>query len=351
MAGSPTLSERLRTFFREEWRQLITIQPSDRPWMVPASAALAIGLPLLAGAAAGRLDWGLVASLGGLVILYLPATVLWHRLIVVGGCAVAFTTCYGLGWLSQFTPALTIATLSLLTFGITILGRYFGVGPPGPLFFVMVAAIGANTPVPQEIFLPRLWLVAAGSLGAWLIALSYSVYALRRRVPRPLPERPADVANYVFVDSAVIALAVGASLAFADLLQLEKPYWVPVSCVAVLQGANLRAVWNRQVHRVVGTSLGLLLAWGFLALPLGPWSLSLILMLLTFAIETAIVRHYAFAVTFVTPLALLLAEAATQGNVPASSLLRARFVDTIVGCLVGFLGGFVLYRRVRRSSP
>jgi hypothetical protein len=30
---------------------------------------------------------------------------------------------------------------------------------------------------------------------------------------------------------------------------------VPVSCLAVLQGASLRAVWNRQFQRLLGTAL------------------------------------------------------------------------------------------------
>ena len=52
-----------------EGRQLITIRPSDRPWQMPFAAALASGLPLLVGAAFGRVDYGLVSSLGGLVFL------------------------------------------------------------------------------------------------------------------------------------------------------------------------------------------------------------------------------------------------------------------------------------------
>lgn len=40
----------------------------------------------------------------------------------------------------------------------------------------------------------------------------------------------------------------------------------------MIQGASLRAVWTRQLHRVLGTSIGLLLAWGLLLLPLDNWT-------------------------------------------------------------------------------
>lgn len=63
-----------RAMLREEWRQLATIHPSDRPWQMPFAAALASGLPLLVGAWFGHMDYGLVSSLGGLVFLYTPNT-------------------------------------------------------------------------------------------------------------------------------------------------------------------------------------------------------------------------------------------------------------------------------------
>lgn len=98
----------------------------------------------------------------------------------------------------------------------------------------------------------------------------------------------------------MIGLFVGISLALAQALQLERPYWVPVSCLAVIQGASLRAVWTKQVHRIAGTAVGLLLAWGLLLMPLDEWSFSLLLMLLAFITETLVVRHYGLAVIFIT---------------------------------------------------
>lgn len=160
---------------------------------------------------------------------------------------------------------------------------------------------------------------------------------------------PVASFDWVIFDSVLIGLFVGIALAIAQLLQLEKAYWVPVSCLAVIQGVSLRAVWDKQLHRVLGTGIGLLLAWGLLLLPLNSWSIALVMMLLCFIIETAVVRHYAFAAIFITPLTILLAEAATLGHSSATPLIEARFYDTLLGCLVGLLGGVCLHSPVFRE--
>ena len=111
----------------------------------------------------------------------------------------------------------------------------------------------------------------------------------------------------------------------------------------MIQGASLRAVWNRQLHRIVGTGIGMLLAWCLLLLPLDKWTVSLTMMALTFVIETAVVRHYAFAAVFITPLTILLAEAARLGQGSPGPFIQARFVDTLLGCAVGLAGGVCLH--------
>ena len=105
----------------------------------------------------------------------------------------------------------------------------------------------------------------------------------------------------------------------------------------------MRAVWNKQLQRILGTGIGLLAAWGMLLLPLDKWTIPLMMMVLCFVVETAVVRHYAFAAIFITPMTILLAEAATLGHGPASTLIEARFYDTVLGCLVGLVGAVCLH--------
>jgi uncharacterized membrane protein YccC len=111
---------------------------------------------------------------------------------------------------------------------------------------------------------------------------------------------------------------------------------------------------------VVGTGLGLLLSLGLLAMPLDKWTISLMVMALSFIIETAVVRHYGFAVIFITPLTIFLAEAATLGHGSPTALIQSRFFDTVLGCVVGLIGGICLHsprfresvgRQLRRLTP
>lgn len=334
---------KLQVLMREELRHLTTIQTSDRLWQMPFAAALALGLPLLVGAYFNRLDYGLVSSLGGLVFLYMPNTPSYHRMISVMACAFGMTACYALGLMSHFFAPVMMPVLVFIAILVTMVCRFYGLGPPGSLFFIMTASIGAYSPV-EVLQVPLMvGLITMGCLLACLIGFLYSVYILRIQAPIPVAPLPPPTFDFVVFDPVVIGVFVGISLAAAQLLQLEKAYWVPVSCLAVIQGASLRAVWSRQLHRVIGTGIGLLVSWGLLLLPLDKWSISLTMMVLAFVIEVAVVRHYAFATIFITPLTILLAEAATLGHGSPSVLIQARFFDTVLGCFVGLVGGICLH--------
>jgi hypothetical protein len=326
-----------------EVRQLLTVNASDRRWHMPFAAALASGLPLLAGAYFDHMAYGLVASLGGMVFLYLPNTPLSHRMVSLMACAFGMIACYTLGIFSHFFPLLMTPVLVFIAILVTMVCRFYRVGPPGSLFFVMAASIGAFSPVDLTQLPLHVGLITLGCLLACLVAFFYSLYAMRLQPPRPVAPLPPARFDFVVFDSVVIGVFVGVSLALAQLLQLERAYWVPISCVAVIQEQSLRAVWNRQVQRIIGTGIGLLLAWGVLLLPLDKWTISLAMMVLVFVVEMAVVRHYGFAAIFVTPMTILLVEAASLGHGSAASLIAARFFDTVLGCAVGLAGGACLH--------
>ncbi|MDE2583905.1 MAG: FUSC family protein, partial [Betaproteobacteria bacterium] len=143
MTSPPSRWSGLLALLRAELRQLTSIRPSDRPWQMPFAAALASGLPLLVGAYFCRMDYGLVSSLGGLVFLYLPETPLHHRMVSLMACAFAMTACYALGVMSHLLPALMMVVLTFTAILVTMLCRFYRVGVPGSLFFIMAAAIGA----------------------------------------------------------------------------------------------------------------------------------------------------------------------------------------------------------------
>ena len=341
----------LARWLRAEWQQLTTFHPTRRRWQMPVGAALASGLPLLVGAYFGRLDYGLVSSLGGLAFLYLPDTPMHHRMARLMACIFAMSACYALGIMTHAVAAATVPLLTVIAVLVTMACRYYRIGPPGSLFFVMVAAIGAYSPVPVLELPLRVGLIFLGGLLAAVVAFGYSLVVLRRQAPAPAAPLPRPGFDFVVLDAVLIGALVGISLALAVAFRLERPYWVPVSCLAVVQGSSLRAVWNRNLHRVAGTALGMLVASGVLSLPLGPWTVAPVVMLLSFAVEWLVVRHYGLAAVFITPLTILLAEAATlDPQASHAALIQSRFLDTALGCAVGLAGGVVLHQPRLRAA-
>ena len=334
---------RLKVLVQTELQHLTTINASDRRWQMPFAAALASGLPLLVGAYFDHMEYGLISSLGGLVFLYLPETPMYHRMVLLMASAFAMIASYALGVISHFFPPLMMLVLTFTAILVTMLCRYYNLSPPGSLFFIMAASIGAYSPGEVMQVPLKVGLLTMGSLLACLIAFFYSVFMLRLVPPKPVTPLPPATFDFVVFDSIIIGAFVGISLALAQALQLEQAYWVPVSCLAVIQGMSLRAVWNKQLQRVIGTGVGLLLAWGLLSLPLEKWSISFVMIMLAFLIEVLIVRHYAIAAIFITPMTILLVEASTLGHASPNVLIQARFFDTVLGCLVGLAGGICLH--------
>lgn len=338
----------LRQVFQEEWRQLWTISSSTRPWQMALAAACATGIPLVVGAYFNVLSFGLFASLGGLCFVYAPNTELYHRMAVLMACAFGMTACYTLGLLTFYVPGLMVPVLTGMTIVVTMIQRYYNLGPPGTLFFVMPAMIGAYTMRPELNIFTAVGVFSAGTTLAVAIAFMYSLYAISRG---PVDKASGVIRNfnYVIVEPVCIGLTVGASLGVAHILQLPRPYWVPISCIAVMQVATFRDVWRRQLHRIIGTAFGVGVGIAVLTLNMDVWGVALTMFGLFFVIEYLIPRNYALAVIFITPMTILLAESASLHLGAAHSVAWIRLIDTVVGSLMGLLGAALMHHPATRS--
>ncbi len=344
-----TAFERFKTLTAEEWALLKKVNSTDRLWQMPIAAALSSGLPLCVGAWFGRIDFGLISSLGGLAFLYTPNTRLTRRMAGLMAFGFGMTACFAFGLIAQHWPWARVPTLTFVAVLSTMLSRYFQTPPPGNFFFILCCVMGLFTPTPA-LDVPRsVGLMFMGCFLALMVAFFYSLIELRLRDARAPVEPTGYDFDAVIFDALAIGLTIGASLALALALQLERPYWVPVSCAAVVQGQTMRAVWTKQLHRIIGTTIGLAVAFALVALPLDAWGVAATIMVLTFLVETAIVRHYGFAAMIFTPLTILLAEAA-RPDAAAGALIQARFLDTIIGCAMGLAGAAIIHRPTLRAK-
>ncbi|MFC6066257.1 FUSC family protein [Streptomyces ochraceiscleroticus] len=115
----------------------------------------------------------------------------------------------------------------------------------------------------------------------------------------------------------------------------EHPYWAVVTAASVFQ-ANTTLSWQRAVQRALGNLLGLLLFTALLpVIHTGHLAMVLLVLLFQIGAEAWIPRNYWLGSVCVTPMALLLTS---FGNaMPAGVLVRDRWVDTVVGAVIGLV--------------
>lgn len=355
---------------RNHLQPLLEWRSPGLSWHVPFLAALGVGIPVFLGVWSGQPRHAMLAATGAMVILYLPQAIptIAGKMTRLVTCSAGFVVSYILGAASAFHPAVAIPLLGLLTLIATTLCRWNRVPPPGSFFFVVTASIACNARFnPLAIPANAGW-IALGALTSCLLAFIYliicsgglrpSVTSARSALVLPAtlhpsspetttPPRPDPVTHdprlaAILVESAIIATSVALSLLAARLLHLQNPYWVPISCAAILQGGTFRAVWHRKVHRIVGTALGMGISWFLFPRIPDPLAMAITVTLLVFIVEFLVTRHYGLAVIFITPLTVCFAEFAS-GGVPIHDLFTARLIDITLGSLIGAAGGFLLH--------
>jgi hypothetical protein len=349
------VAREIKGFFR--------LRQTERLWHIPVLASLCVGIPLLLGLYFDNLKSGLVASLAGLVILYLPASsTIANRMTMLLICSFGFMISYGVGLIFSFNPIVSAIVLGVFSTTVHWVTLYFKTRPPGSFFFIMVATMASCIPYNLHTIPERLGLMGMGTMLACLLALIYCLLTVKLY---PI-QKSNSVSTIIMknkyvniVEALIIGLFMFGSLMIGRLLKLQNPYWVPISCAAVMQGASLYHIWQRVLHRVLGTYIGFALCWVMLSISKEPLSICISIIVLQFIVEMLVVRHYALAVIFITALTVLLTEAANPLIQDPNLLVYIRFWDIALGSTLGFVGGWVLYhekiryhavKRIRKAS-
>lgn len=292
---------------------------------------------------------------GAFVALFAANSGARERAKILPCVAVALLVCAALGATLAPWAWLTAAGLVVVTIVTCALAHAFRLGAPGPVFFVLTYGLAGNiTAVVDGQRLNNPWVflaaLAAGMLFSYLLALAPLLRTNERRKPsRPLRQLlPGPWLGQgeweLIARSALVALA-GTAISII-WLDPHRAYWTVSAGIAVIGlTAGRRPAVGRGLHRLVGTMLG---AGLYLAIaPLGrvPMLLVLLLAVLQFAIEQVVVRNYALALVFITPLVLLITSAATGGTALWEPAFE-RLGDTAVGAALAVLTGLI-HRRVR----
>lgn len=297
----------------------------------------------------GQPALGFIAGSGAFTVLFAGAAPVVDRARVLPLVAAALTACAAGGalaganiWLVRVGIVVVAAVAAGLSFG-------FRLGPPGPIFFVLVFGVSAQVTAHGAVAATTVIAAfAAGCVFSYLVALlPLAIRRVRSHPARPLTELlpgPSrdDTARLLLIRVVIVAVL---GVLIGMFVDPGRSYWIVGAAVAVIGvAADRRAAFQRGLHRMLGTVLGVGV-YALLALlhPSGIW-IAMLLGILQFSVELIVVRHYALALMLITPLVLLLTGAAT-GQIGSMGVALERVVDTVIGAALGAASGVLHPRR------
>lgn len=312
-------------------------------WGAAVQATLAITVPLGICTALDQQGLGLQASAGAFTALYGTQASARERAKILPFVALTLVLCALLGAaLTPSAPGFLIG-LVLVAAGTSALSFAFRLGPPGPVFFVLVYGLASNVTevVDGQRANDPLVFIAATALGAgfaYLLAIAPLLLKSVRRLPtRPLrtllPGPWFGPDEQLLTIRILVSSIIGAAISLA-WLDSEHAYWTVCASVAVVGLAGGRTVsFTRGLHRTVGTLVGAAIYLAIAPLGTNPWVLLAMIGALQFTIELVVVRNYALGLMFVTPLVLLI-TASVNGAVDPTGTALDRVADTVVGVIL-----------------
>ncbi|MDT8910184.1 FUSC family protein [Amycolatopsis sp. PS_44_ISF1] len=148
----------------------------------------------------------------------------------------------------------------------------------------------------------------------------------------------------------VAALRLTVCVAVAEVVGLvvpfERTYWITLT-VGVILKPDFGSVFGRAVLRGLGTVAGVGLGAVVLAAGARGWLLVVLIALFAGGAAVGKVRNYGMLGTFVTPLIILQMDLAHTGS---WAVVFARLADTVTGCLIVLVLGYLLWPGSRRPQ-
>ncbi|SDE92210.1 Uncharacterized membrane protein YccC [Blastococcus fimeti] len=164
-------------------------------------------------------------------------------------------------------------------------------------------------------------------------------------------DRLRDLADRTLAsaDSRAFAVRLALCMSVAEvarqLLPSARPYWVLLT-VAIVLKPDFGSVFGRAVQRGAGTLLGVLLGSALLAgLSGSPWLLGA-MALFAGVLPWARAANFGLFSVFQTPVILLMLDLTLPHN---AGLVGERLVDTLIGCAIVLVVGYLLWPQTWRA--
>lgn len=147
--------------------------------------------------------------------------------------------------------------------------------------------------------------------------------------------------------SAVVRLVLCMAVAQAIclVLNLDRPYLVMLTVAQVMK-PDFGSVFARAVQRAFGTVIGVVIgSLVIVLLPHGVWQV-LVIAVLAASIPITKARNYGLYLVVTTPLSVVLVEVHAGST---SALIGSRLMDTLLGCAIVILLGYLLWPSTWRA--
>lgn len=143
-----------------------------------------------------------------------------------------------------------------------------------------------------------------------------------------------------------LALCIGIGAAIVQVTDLPRSYWVVLTITFVLK-PDFGSVFVRGLLRALGTLVGVLVAAVLLTYVPRGWGDVAVVAALGFLVPIVMVRSYAMMTAAMTPLLLLFTD--QLGHAGVSGLVPARLLDTVLGCAIVLVFGYLLWPEGRHT--
>lgn len=339
---------------RSAIREMVHIRETNDTLTRVIGAGMSTAVPLLLGYFTGNMGMGTLGALGAFAFLSftpLPIDRLAKRILKVG---LGIMSGFYIGLLSTLVPWLIPIAIGFVSLCGFLTVRILKIPNPGAFFVIMVTSMGTGMTMEFGEMIPAVLNVGIGVASSIVMAViagyinihflhrevETEVVPYRKRFQEAIENDPQLLLSSLH-HAAIIFFAtyVGQSLGFAN------PYWITISTAAVLQGRQLKLVFHRNVQRIVGGMIGLLVGVFFFSLNLGTLETIGTIVILNICVEYCMVRNYGLANFFTNPLSLLLAS--LSSNFFAHELFGARFIGLVLGSLIGFSGAALISLGIR----
>ena len=339
----------LKAQLHQTWLSLKSL-----PWDKAIRFTLSIGVPLVVGAAAGSLRYGVVALIGSMYIVNVANVDARprDRLLATLGGSILITGCAQLGSLLSQSPAwIAIGVFVLGTtagwlhnshLAIELMARFAVLGF---LFGALqLAAFGTQL---IEIDQRVLFVFLGG--GLWttlLLAIEHRLLRSQRlAIGSSLSEgwqriraRQTAGLRFALCYGIVATIAFGGSVLF----HLPRPFWVTATTLIVMK-PDSRATIQRTSQRIFGTLIGVLLVEAIITSTHTFNLLMACILLAAPLIPIGLAKNYTLCCAAITVLVMVMIDLLTLNQGGDQALLPVRFYATLVGCGLTAIGTAITY--------